>query len=94
LLFKFNLYRYTAEGTCDGAVGAAVGVLNALCTHSALHGGNSLCYAVIERHPRFDDVVASVVRAMSSQCSCAWATFSFIVNLAGKGGRAVQVESS
>jgi hypothetical protein len=30
------------EGSCDGAVGAAVGVLNALCQH------RSVCPAVIE----------------------------------------------
>ena len=67
------------EGSCDGAVGAAVGVLNAVVQHPQLS-------SVLEEHPRFGDVMTAVTRAMSSRCSCAWATFSVVVNLAGKGG--------
>ena len=32
------------EGECDGAVGAAVGIINALCTHPVL-------FHVIDGHP-------------------------------------------
>ena len=60
-------------------MGAAVGVLNAVVQHPQLS-------SVLEEHPRFGDVMTAVTRAMSSRCSCAWATFSVVVNLAGKGG--------
>ena len=68
------------EGECDGAVGAAVGIINALCTHPVL-------FHVIDGHPRLDDLIRAVTRASASQCSCAWATFSCVVNLSSRAAR-------
>ena len=68
------------EGECDGAVGAAVGIINALCTHPVL-------FHVIDGHPRLDDLIRAVTRASASQCSCAWATFSCVVNLSARAAR-------
>ena len=68
------------EGECDGAVGAAVGIINALCTHPVL-------FHVIDGHPRLDDLIRAVTRATASQCSCAWATFSCVVNLSARAAR-------
>ena len=66
------------EGACDGAIGAAFGVLNTLVQHK------STASSVVGMHPRFDDIASATTRAMSSRCSCVWATFTFLVNLAGK----------
>ena len=68
------------EGECDGALGAAVGILNALCTHPVL-------FHVIDGHPRLHDVIRAVTRASASQCSCAWATFSCVVNLSTRAAK-------
>jgi hypothetical protein len=71
------------EGQCDGAVGASVAVFSAILHHPFQS-------STLEEHPGFDKVWNAVTRAMASRCSCAWATFSAVSKLAGKGGYAAK----
>ena len=71
------------EGQCDGAVGASVAVFSAILHHPFQS-------STLEEHPGFDGVWNAVTRAMASRCSCAWATFSAMSKLAGKGGYAAK----
>ena len=71
------------EGQCDGAVGASVAVFSAILHHPFQS-------STLEEHPGFDKVWNAVTRAMASRCSCAWATFSAMSKLAGKGGYAAK----
>jgi hypothetical protein len=71
------------EGRCDGAVGASMAVFSAILHHPFQS-------KTLEEHPGFDGVWNAVTRALGSRCSCAFATFSTVCRLAGKGGYATK----
>ena len=71
------------EGRCDGAVGASMAVFSAILNHPFQS-------KTLEEHPGFDGVWNAVTRALGSRCSCAFATFSTVCRLAGKGGYATK----